>query len=263
IVQAASQLIRCNRSSSQLTLWTENEQGKPIRLRPFISEIDEADWVAAEIHRLIQRTHDPVSPKDIAVLVRVMAHATPVEHALMHRRIPYEVVGARPFLEYPEVRELVTYLKLLENPNDLLSLKQIMRLHGIGIELANRVIERCRQLNMNAFDYITYQLPFETAYKSWEIRKLQNLSGAYNRLAGRMSMGLCAAISEFVTFSKVLEGLENQPDEYTEAEVRLEQVAQLAAQYESARKDANLSEFLSFLLEDAEDAEPDRPKVQN
>src|SRR5690606_19337823 len=124
--QAASHLIQRNVTNSRLKLWTQKEKGDPIRTRPFISELDEADWVAEEIERLIRRTDDPASPSDIAVLVRVMAHAAPIEQALIQKRIPHEVIGARPFLEYPEIREAIVYLKLLEDPSDPVAFRQLM-----------------------------------------------------------------------------------------------------------------------------------------
>lgn len=265
IVQAASHLIQRNVTSSRLKLWTQKEKGDPIRTRPFISELDEADWVAEEIERLIRRTDDPASPSDIAVLVRVMAHAAPVEQALIQKRIPYEVIGARPFLEYPEIREAIVYLKLLEAPSDPVAFRRLMALHGIGIDLCNRVLERSKATGMNPFDYIAYQLPFER-YKPWEARKLMGVRGAYNKVATQAAMGLADAIQAIANLAKVLEGLKDSQEEYTEAEHRLQQFARLASQYEAARRDAAtplVSSFLSYLLDDdGEVADPSTPKVQ-
>lgn len=265
IVRAASSLIQRNKSGSRLKLWTKNPQGSPIRIRPFVSELDEADWVAEEIQRLITRKEDPVSPGDIAVLVRVMAHAVPVEQSLIQRRIPYEVIGARPFLEYPEIREAVTYLKLLENPSDPIAFRQLMALHGVGIDLCRKVLERSRETEMNPFDYIAYQLPFER-YKPWEARKLMNVRGAYNKVSAQAALGLAEVVEEIAQFSKTLEGLKHEYEEYIEAEFRLEQLVRLASQFEAARKGAApslISSFLSYLLDDdSEEADPSTPKVQ-
>lgn len=263
IVRAASHLIGNNRASSGLKAWTQNEEGDPIRTRPFISELDEADWVAEEIERLINRKENPESPSDIAVLVRVMAHAAPIEQALIQRRIPYEVVGSRPFLEYPEIREAVLYLKLLADPFDAVAFRQFMALHGVGLDLSGRVLERSRAVDMNPFDYIAYQLPFER-YKPWEARKLMTVRGAYNRVATKAALGLAGAIQEISHVSRVLEGLKDEMDEMEEAEVRLEWLTRLASHFEASHKGAvSLTSFLSYLLsDDGEELDPQAPRVQ-
>lgn len=122
ILDAANAVIMKNTNHPVLKLWTQNPKGIKIKLFSAQNGLDEASFIVKEIYSL-NRDY-----KDFAILYRTNAQSRTLEEALLHGGIPYVLVGGTKFYERKEVKDIISYLRVLSNPKDKVSLKRIEKL---------------------------------------------------------------------------------------------------------------------------------------
>ena len=127
ILDAAQKIITKNVQRSEKELFTEAGKGAPITVQQARDEQDEARWVAATIKKMRR----PLS--DFAVLYRTNAQSQAFERAFMDYRLPYKLVGGVRFYDRKEIRDIVAYLHLIVNPNDIVSLMRVINVPARGI----------------------------------------------------------------------------------------------------------------------------------
>ena len=125
ILEAANSVISKNTTHPILKLWTEKHKGEKIKLYTARNGLDEADFIVNEANHL-KRRHYKYS--DIAVLYRTNAQSRVLEEALLHAGISYTLVGGTKFYDRKEVKDVISYLRLLINPKDSVSKKRIEKL---------------------------------------------------------------------------------------------------------------------------------------
>jgi len=146
ILDSAHSVIAMNRQRKEKNLWTENGTGAPIIVHEAYDEEDEAGFVCKEIERL--KNEAGLSRREIAVMYRTNAQSRPLEEALVRRGIPYRLVGGTRFYERREVKDLLAYLRIIQNPFDSIAMMRIINVphRGIGsrtlAELARWARER-------------------------------------------------------------------------------------------------------------------------
>jgi DNA helicase-2/ATP-dependent DNA helicase PcrA len=131
ILDVASSIISVNSRRKPKRLWTENEAGIPIAVVEAYNEDEEAQFVISEIERLVEQ--DLVSPGGCAVMYRVNAQSRALEEAFMRYGIPYKLVGGTRFYQRREIKDVIAYLRLIQNPSDNISLTRIINVPGRGI----------------------------------------------------------------------------------------------------------------------------------
>lgn len=131
ILDSAHSVIALNKQRKEKNLWTDNDPGKPLVLHEAYDEEDEARFVAEEIQRLKKEDKLPFS--GVAVMYRTNAQSRPLEEALVRRGIPYRLVGGTRFYERREVKDLLAYLRLLQNPFDSVAMMRIINVPTRGI----------------------------------------------------------------------------------------------------------------------------------
>lgn len=131
ILEAARHLIAENRSRLEKELWTGRVKGGPITVYEAYTEEEEAHFVLSEVKRLVQE--DGLSFKDCAVMYRVNAESRALEEACLQHGVKYQLVGGVRFYERQEVRDVIAYLRLLQNPNDQVSLLRIINVPRRGL----------------------------------------------------------------------------------------------------------------------------------
>jgi DNA helicase-2/ATP-dependent DNA helicase PcrA len=159
ILDAALAVIRTNRMRIDKGLWTRNPEGPPICLFEASDERDEAEFVASQISRLL--TQKQFRPGDIAVMYRVNAQSRALEEAFLRYGLRYQLVGAIRFYERREIKDVIAFLRVIDNPADSLSLERVVTNTPIGQGIGQRtwenvlrwsqtagipVLEACRQL---------------------------------------------------------------------------------------------------------------------
>ena len=145
ILDAASGVISQNRDRADKHLWTEREGGDPVVTHRAHDELEEADFVVAQLRRAITQ-----GDKNAAVLYRTNAQSRAIEDALTREGIPYRIVGNVRFYERKEIKDALSYLKLLLNPHDDVSFRRVINVPARGI--GKRVMEALDRLEPPASD---------------------------------------------------------------------------------------------------------------
>ncbi|MCH7541165.1 UvrD-helicase domain-containing protein [Patescibacteria group bacterium] len=136
ILAAATAVISQNRSHPILNLWTQNSQGSPIITYEAKNELDEAGFVTRAINKFVGGENGR-SYNSFAVLYRTNAQSRVVEEAFLHEAIPYILVGGVRFYERREVKDILSYLRLLVNPKDEVARKRVINVPPRGIGQAS------------------------------------------------------------------------------------------------------------------------------
>src|SRR5438876_8042033 len=130
ILGAANHVIANNRERKEKNLWSELGDGEPVQVLEVEDEHAEARFVAAEVAGLIE---EGASGREIAVFYRTNAQSRVLEDVLVRQGIPYQVIGGPRFYERAEIKDLVAYLQVIDNPADAVSLQRIANRPRRGI----------------------------------------------------------------------------------------------------------------------------------
>ena len=130
IVAAALGVIEPARERAPKSLWTAADAGEPVVVRGVMDEREEATFVVRTAQAEIARG---VSPREIAVFYRVHAQSRVLEEAFRARNVPYQIVGGMKFFERAEVKDLLAYLRLIENPKSDADLMRVINVPARGI----------------------------------------------------------------------------------------------------------------------------------
>ena len=152
ILEAANSVISKNTTLPILKLWTQKEKGERIKLYTARNGLDEADFVVSQIQSLITNHQSLITYSDIAVLYRTNSQSRVIEEALLHASIPYMLVGGTKFYDRKEVKDVLSYLRLLVNPKDSVSKKRIEKLGVRRLEkfcsMTSRQLDNLTTLDM-------------------------------------------------------------------------------------------------------------------
>ncbi len=154
ILEAANHVVRKNRYRKEKKLWTENPEGELLIFYVAEDETDEARFVAQKIRDHIATAKSEKSYHDISVFYRINAQSRAIEDELVKNRIPYTVVGGMKFYERKEIKDVLAYLKLIDNPMDGLSLKRIINVpsRGIGEKTIEKIEAFSREKRLSLYE---------------------------------------------------------------------------------------------------------------
>ena len=256
ILKAANAVIKNNEVKYKKQLWTENEEGNLPKVYQAEDEYDEATFVVEQINRLKREEYFKYS--DFAVLYRMNAQSRAIEDILRREDIPYKIVGGLKFYERKEIKDIISYLRLIQNPSDNLSLKRIINEPKRGIGKTS--LENIEQI-ANVNEISMYEV-IKEADKFGLNRVYLNSRDFINVMEELRSKKDELVISELIKqtlkktgYTKALE------DENTiEAENRIENLEEfltVAMEFEEESADNGLSEFLEgiTLSSDIDDME--------
>ncbi|RJP67657.1 MAG: DNA helicase [Ignavibacteriales bacterium] len=152
ILAAADSIIKNNKDQIVKTLWTNNNDGEQLSLLRCSDEKDESHQITKLIKEEI--TKKKLQYKDFAVLYRINAQSRAMEESFRRDKIPYQIIGGVEFYKRKEVKDIIAYLRVLNNQNDEESLLRIMNFpqRGIGNTSITRMIAFARKLNLTLFD---------------------------------------------------------------------------------------------------------------
>lgn len=142
ILDAANCLIKNNIERKRKKLWSEKKEGELIKIQLAETEVDEAEFVSNTISTMVRMGERQY--RDFAILYRANAQARPVEDALNRAQIPYNIYGGTKFYERKEIKDMVAYLRVIQNPQDDISLKRIINVprRGIGLRTIEKIEDR-------------------------------------------------------------------------------------------------------------------------
>ena len=155
ILQAANAVIQNNLDRKPKNLWTQNEFGEKIKLATFETDILEAFKVAKEIKRLVEEEN--FTYNEIALLYRTNAQSRLFEERFMREEIPYIIIGGLKFYDRKEIKDILAYLHVINNPRDDLHLLRIINTpkRGLGLTNLNKLAELAANLGISIMDVVS------------------------------------------------------------------------------------------------------------
>ncbi|NFD28344.1 DNA helicase PcrA [Clostridium botulinum] len=245
ILNAANEVIKNNSQRKNKVLRTENENGNKIKVFRAYSDIDEAKFAASEIKKIIKDSER--SFNDFAVLYRTNAQSRIFEDVFMKRDIPYRLIGGLKFYDRKEIKDLMAYLKLINNPLDDISLRRIINVPKRSIgdatvkkvqEFANEMDECMYSVLLDADQILTLSQRSITS-----IKKFVSIMNSFIRKKDEISVS--ALIKEILEETGYLKELKNSknPDDVSRVE-NLKELVSAAADFERESEDKSLGAFL-------------------
>ena len=242
ILDAANQIIAHNEGRKEKELWTEDGEGEKIALYAAADERDEAAWICQRIRQL-QRGGTPYG--GIAILYRMHALSRVLEETLMRAGIPYHVYGGTRFYDRREVRDVLAYLRLIQNPADDISLSRIINVpkRAIGDSTVEQLTQYARQNDMSL--YAAVAAPPDTLAS----RARKSVNDFSSLIVSLLLAKETLPLSEFV--QKVIDdsGLiaQYQKEENEENQARIENIREFmgaVTEFEQKSEDKSLFAFL-------------------
>jgi len=154
ILDTAQAVIASNRKRKKKNLWTENDAGQLVTLLEAYNEEEEAGFVVGEIERLAAR--GLVRARDCAIMYRTNAQSRALEDAFVKRHLPYRLIGATRFYERKEIKDVLAYMRVLNNSADSIGLGRIINVppRGIGAKTIALLQERATKAGSTVFDVV-------------------------------------------------------------------------------------------------------------
>ncbi len=155
IVGAANSLIEKNRDQIKKTIWTDNAEGEKIRVHRALSDNEEGAFVAHSIFET--RMQEQAANKTFAILYRTNAQSRSMEEALRKLNIPYRIYGGLSFYQRKEIKDLISYFRLVCNPNDEEALKRVINYptRGIGQTTVDKLVVASAAHKLGIWDLLT------------------------------------------------------------------------------------------------------------
>lgn len=245
ILNAANGVISNNTMRKGKTLWTENAVGDKIEVHTSDSERDEAQFIAKTI---LDGVADGRKFSDFAILYRMNAQSNSIEQALSRSGIPHRVIGGRRFYDREEIRDMVAYLQVINNPHDDVRLGRIINVpkRGIGATTLEKASEIAAGLGESIYSVIKDADVYPQLSRA--ATKLKSFVALIDGLmeaeqSGDYSLAeLYNLILEHTDYEKYLKTEKDNPD------VRIENIEELSSNIikfeEDYAEEASLSNFL-------------------
>ncbi|MBO5277864.1 MAG: DNA helicase PcrA [Lachnospiraceae bacterium] len=244
ILNAANMVIRNNKGRKDKTLWTDREEGEKLKLCQCETGYEEAERIVAEIKQLVAGGTYRYS--DCALLYRTNAQSRILEEQFVRENIPYKVVGGVNFYARKEIKDLLCYLKTIDNGRDDLAVRRIINVpkRGIGATTIDRVQEYAAEHEMSFYDALRMaeQIPSLGRAASRIIPFVNQIQVLRSKLE---FMSLKDFMEEIIASIEYEKEYENEDAE--EVAARMENVDELIsklADYEESEEQPTLSGFL-------------------
>jgi len=152
ILNSANSVIQNNYGRKDKTLWTDNETGNPILFKQFMTAYDEGEYIAGDIARKVREGEYEYN--DCAILYRTNAQSRIFEEKFLMANIPYKIIGGVNFYARKEIKDLLAYLKTIDNARDDIAVRRIINVpkRGIGTTTLNRVQDYAIQNGYSFYD---------------------------------------------------------------------------------------------------------------
>jgi len=245
ILDAAYHVVRNNRGRKDKRLWTENVAGEEISLFEAMNEQEEGVFIANTIGD--ERARKKRRYNDFAVLYRTNAQSRVLEEVFINYQIPYRIVGGVKFYERREIKDILSYLRLIHNPYDSVSLRRVINVpaRGIGAGTWAKIEEQASIRNVSLWDIVTDVSQIEGIKPSTR-KAVQSFTALIAVLRGkREEYTVTKVLTEIIENTGYVRELEKERT--VEAQTRIENIKELLTvtqQFEATSEDASLQNFL-------------------
>ena len=262
ILKAANSVIKNNEVKYKKELWTQNDEGNLPRVYQADNEYDEGTYIVEQIEHL--RREEYYKYSDFAVLYRMNTQSRAIEDILRRENIPYKIIGGLKFYERKEIKDIIAYLRLIQNGNDNLSLKRIINepKRGIGKTSLDKIEQIANTNETSMYEVIKNAEQFGLNRVYLNSREFVNCIEELK--AKKDEISISELIKLTLKKSGYTKALENENT--VEAENRIENLDEfltVAIEFEEEEADNGLSEFLEgiTLSSDIDDLEEDEEYV--
>ena len=267
ILNAANQVIANNTERKAKTLWTENEEGSKVHFRQFLNAYEEAEYVAGEIGKL--KRNGLGNYRDCAILYRTNAQSRIFEEKFIAANIPYKLVGGVNFYARKEIKDLLCYLKTINNARDDLAVQRIINVpkRGIGATTLGRVQDYADNMGISLYEALRVAEEVPSIGRS--LSKIDGFVTFIQMLKSKADvMTVEEILQEVIHSTGYVAELEAEDTE--ESRARIENIDELISKtvaYQEAMEEQNQSATLSGFLEevalvaDIDTVDPDQDYV--
>ena len=244
ILDTANAVIAHNRGRKEKALWTENGEGEPVFFQQFQTGYEEAEYVAGEIRKKVR--NGEAEYKDFAVLYRTNAQSRLFEEKFLYANIPYKLIGGVNFYSRKEIKDILAYLKTIDNGKDDLAVRRIINVpkRGIGNVSLNKVQNYAEDMGMSFFEALEDAEHVPGLGRA--AIKIQPFVTLIHELRLRLAdMSLEELIEEILDRTGYSQELKDEDTD--EAKARLENIDEFiskAVSYEEGEEHPSLSGFL-------------------
>ena len=267
ILCAANMVIANNSERKAKTLWTENEEGSKVHFRQFFNAYEEAEYVAGEISR--GKREGLYNYRDCAILYRTNAQSRIFEEKFISANIPYKLVGGVNFYARKEIKDLLCYLKTVDNARDDLAVQRIINVpkRGIGATTMGRVQDYADNMGISLYEALRVAEEVPSIGRS--VTKIDSFVTFIQTLKSKADvLSVEDLLQEIIDSTGYVEALEAEDTE--EARARIENIDELISKtvaYQEAMEEQDLPATLSGFLEevalvaDIDTVDPDQDYV--
>jgi DNA helicase-2/ATP-dependent DNA helicase PcrA len=246
ILAAAGSIIACNSHRHEKTLWTDSDSGDPVLIFQLDSERHEADLVAKRVSETVSQG---TSLKDIAVFYRVNALSRTLEESFRLYGLPYIVVGGTRFFDRMEIKDMVAYLRLMQNPHSDIDLLRIINVpaRGIGQTTRRRLQETAQAAGLSIWEilYADYLDELRNAEKNKVLGFRRLIDELRENLVDQDS---AEVILQTIERTGYLEMLKNDGTEQSlSRQENLRELVSAAMEYSQMSEDSSLIGFLEHV----------------
>ena len=261
ILKAANAVIKHNENKYEKKLWTENEEGSLPIIHKADDEYDEGRYIVEETNHL--RREEYFKYSDFVVLYRMNSQSRAIEEILRRESIPYKIVGGLKFYERKEIKDIISYLRLIYNFSDNISLKRVINepKRGIGKTSIDNIGEISEKTGLSMFNIIKhadeYGLNRVKANGLEFIETIEYLRGKMEELS------ISELIKETLNKTGYVKALEQENTAEAESRIEnLEEFLTVAIEFEEEEAENTLGDFLEGItlssdidgMEDTEDS---------
>lgn len=249
ILNAANAVIAHNKGRKAKALWTENEQGEQVQFRQFDSAYEEAEFVVRDIRRNVNMKGEAYN--DHAILYRTNAQSRMFEEKLVVSNIPYKIVGGINFYARREIKDLLAYLKTIENGKDDLAVRRIINVpkRGIGATTIGRIQDYAYEHEISFYEASKAAAGIQGVGRS--AGKIERFVAVIEEMKAESDfLAISDLMDSIIETTGYVEELQAETDE--EAEARLENIEELKNKmkaYEEECEEAGEKATLSGFLE--------------
>lgn len=244
VLDAANAVIKNNRGRKDKALWTEKKEGNRIHLRQFDTAYEEAEYIASDVAKKTRKGE--VEYGECAVLYRTNAQARLLEERFIMEGVPYDVIGGTNFYARREIKDILAYLKTIDNGRDDVAVKRIINVpkRGIGMATIVRVQEYADERQISFYDALREADQIMTIGRS--ASKLKPFVTMIQTFRSKQEFfSLSELVKDILEATGYVKELEESNEE--DAADRIENIDELISKvvaYEETHDEPTLSEFL-------------------
>ena len=247
ILNAANHVIQNNKGRKEKSLWTQREDGNRIHYRQFDNGYEEAEFIADDIARKVRQ--GVCSYKECAILYRTNAQSRMLEERFVVDGLPYHIIGGVNFYARQEIKDILAYLKTIDNGKDDLAVKRIINVpkRGIGNATLDKVQEYAGIRNISFYDALL-QLDQITSLgrSAAKLEPFVTMMQAFRAKAQYYGIqDIIQDVLEVVDYKEYLNSLNEEEDKIQDRLQNIDELINKAAAYEQTHDEISLSDFLA------------------